>query len=53
MIEFVALTGPTLAPIISVDIENGLNSAFQQEKLKISGRQFLVFNVGVCVDLLN
>ncbi|KAJ1425385.1 Armadillo-type fold [Sesbania bispinosa] len=37
VLEFVALTDPTLDPIISVDIENGLNSAFQQKILKISG----------------
>ncbi|KAG4991329.1 hypothetical protein JHK87_024786 [Glycine soja] len=36
VLEFVALTDPTLAPIISLDIESGLNSAFQQKILKIS-----------------
>ncbi|GAU40734.1 hypothetical protein TSUD_14190 [Trifolium subterraneum] len=36
VLEFVALADPTLTPIISVDIENGLNSAFQQNLLKIS-----------------
>ncbi|CAK8570391.1 unnamed protein product [Lathyrus sativus] len=36
LLEFVALTDPTLAPIISVDIENGLSSTFQQNFLKIS-----------------
>jgi hypothetical protein len=43
VMEFVALADPTLTPIISVDIENGLNSAFQQNLLKISGKRlFLV-----------
>ncbi|KAG5022950.1 hypothetical protein JHK82_018847 [Glycine max] len=37
VLEFVALTDPTLAPIIFLDIESGLNSAFQQKILKISG----------------
>ncbi|KAL2626962.1 hypothetical protein GLYMA_07G166300v4 [Glycine max] len=36
VLEFVALTDPTLAPIIFLDIESGLNSAFQQKILKIS-----------------
>ncbi|XP_058724467.1 uncharacterized protein LOC131595943 isoform X2 [Vicia villosa] len=36
VLEFVALTDPTLTPIISVDIENGLSSTFQQNFLKIS-----------------
>ncbi|KAI5394519.1 uncharacterized protein LOC127098424 isoform X2 [Lathyrus oleraceus] len=36
VLEFVALTDPTLAPIISVDIENGLSSTFQQNFLKVS-----------------
>ncbi|TKY69272.1 ARABIDILLO 1 [Spatholobus suberectus] len=36
VLEFVALTDPTLAPIISLDIESSLNSAFQQKILKIS-----------------
>ncbi|KAK2399557.1 ARM repeat superfamily protein [Trifolium repens] len=36
VLEFVALADPTLAPIISVDIENGLNYAFQQNFSKIS-----------------
>lgn len=36
VLEFVALIDPTLSPIISVDIENGLNSTFQQNLLKIS-----------------
>lgn len=38
VLEFVALTDPTLATIMSVDIENGLISAFQQKVLKISGK---------------
>ncbi|XP_027913949.1 uncharacterized protein LOC114173647 [Vigna unguiculata] len=37
VLEFVALTDPTLAPILSLDIESGLSSAFQQKILKISG----------------
>jgi hypothetical protein len=45
VLEFVALIDPTLSPIISVDIENGLNSTFQQNLLKISGKKFLLFNV--------
>ena len=45
VLEFVALTDPTLAPIIFLDIESGLNSAFQQKILKISGKQFLLCNV--------
>lgn len=44
VLEFVALTDPTLAPIIFLDIESGLNSAFQQKILKISGKQFLLCN---------
>ncbi|CAJ1932514.1 unnamed protein product [Sphenostylis stenocarpa] len=36
VLEFVALTDPTLAPFLSLDIESGLNSAFQQKILKIS-----------------
>lgn len=36
VLEFVALIDPTLSPIMSVDIENGLNSTFQQNLLKIS-----------------
>ncbi|XP_004498277.1 uncharacterized protein [Cicer arietinum] len=36
VLEFVALTDPSLTAIISVDIENGLNSTFQQSLLKIS-----------------
>ncbi|XP_019461283.1 PREDICTED: uncharacterized protein LOC109360684 isoform X2 [Lupinus angustifolius] len=36
VLEYVALIDPTLAPIISVDIESGLNSVFQQKVLKIS-----------------
>ncbi|XP_057445479.1 uncharacterized protein LOC130737670 [Lotus japonicus] len=39
VLEFVALTDPTLATIMSVDIENGLISAFQQKVLKISADQ--------------
>ncbi|XP_027360507.1 uncharacterized protein LOC113868801 isoform X3 [Abrus precatorius] len=35
-LEFVALTDPSLAPIISLDIESSLNSVFQQKILKIS-----------------
>lgn len=45
MLEFVALTDPTLAPIIHVDIENGLKYAFQQKKLKFSGKNFILLNV--------
>ncbi|XP_045813734.1 uncharacterized protein LOC123907468 isoform X2 [Trifolium pratense] len=40
VLEFVALADPTLTPIISVDIENGLNSAFQQNFLKISDTEY-------------
>ncbi|KAL5071014.1 hypothetical protein RYX36_021901 [Vicia faba] len=36
VLEFVALTDPTLTSIIYVDIENGLSSTFQQNFLKIS-----------------
>lgn len=36
VLEFVALIDPTLSPIISVDIEIGLNSTFQQNLMKIS-----------------
>ena len=42
MLDFVALTDPTLAPIIAVHIESGLNSVFQQKILKISGKKFLL-----------
>jgi len=41
VLEFVALTDPTLPPILSLDIESGLSSAFQQKILKISGKQYL------------
>ncbi|XP_047181621.1 uncharacterized protein LOC124848056 [Vigna umbellata] len=37
VLEFVALSDPTLAPICFLDIECGLSSAFQQKILKISG----------------
>ncbi|KAK7308702.1 hypothetical protein VNO77_42327 [Canavalia gladiata] len=36
VLEFVALTDPTLASIISLNVESGLNSVFQQKILKIS-----------------
>lgn len=45
VLEFVALIDPTLSPIISVDIEIGLNSTFQQNLMKISGKKILLFNV--------
>ncbi|ESW25276.1 hypothetical protein PHAVU_003G022200 [Phaseolus vulgaris] len=37
VLEFVALIDSTLSPILSLDIESGLSSAFQQKILKISG----------------
>ncbi|XP_022631665.1 uncharacterized protein LOC106777739 isoform X3 [Vigna radiata var. radiata] len=37
VLEFVALSDPTLAQICFLDIESGLRSAFQQKILKISG----------------
>ncbi|KAF7808669.1 U-box domain-containing protein 12 [Senna tora] len=36
VLEFVALTDPTMVSLISVDIESGLDAAFQQKILKIS-----------------
>ncbi|XP_020236299.1 uncharacterized protein LOC109815892 [Cajanus cajan] len=38
VLEFVALTDPTLALSTLSDIESGLNSVFQQKILKISGK---------------
>lgn len=40
VLEFVALSDPTMVSIISVDIESALNDVFQQKILKISGLNF-------------
>lgn len=34
ILEFIALTNPTMDLVISVDIESGLDAVFQQEVLK-------------------